>query len=110
LNYKLFLLFEFIPFIFSTFSTSAQPSDMVITFGMSQSAVNDWKVGETVGYEVVNSLKLNSTVPVDTFRLRFVLDYGLGANYIYNSKDDYEYVLPSVNKFDLEIVIIYPLG
>ncbi len=63
-------------FFICQISIFAQPSDIVISFGMSQSAVNDWKVGETAGYEVINSLKLNTTVPVDTFRLRFVLDYG----------------------------------
>lgn len=84
--------------------------DWIFTIGLSQIAINDWKQGETSGFEFSSSLNLSSSFRIDTFLLRLNIRYASGVQYISNNNNDFEYLIPSDNLLFGETAFVYPVG
>ncbi len=84
--------------------------DWIFTIGLSQIAINDWKQGETSGFEFSSSLDLRSSFRIDTFLLRLNIRYACGVQYTSNKDNDFEYFIPSDNLLFGETVFVYPAG
>ena len=87
-----------------------EPADAVISMGLAQSTIKDWKQGEVTGIEFSSSLDLKSNFRIDTMKLRLNFKYAAGMQYLKDDKNIYEVFIPTDNMMSGESVLVYPLG
>ncbi len=101
------ILIIFFLLIFSNINIFPQTQ---LSLSFSQTAVEDWKQGKRLTFEISNSLDSKLNFKIDTLCVQINLKYDIGLLLDKSEKNEKDHLMPTDNNLFGEIVLKYPLN